>query len=210
MSGNLSERYGWNTDAAPCSCGYIAPQVIKLLGRLQVRRVLDIGAGNGALCSMIADIGCEVVGIEYDKQGVELARAAHPAIPFYNYGVQDDPADLLSAESRFDAVVSTEVIEHLFAPHLLTAYAAATLRGGGFLIVSTPYHGYLKNLVLSILDKWDVHHTSLWHGGHIKFWSRATLTQLLAESGFRVLEFHGVGRMPYLWKSMVLVAQKKQ
>jgi hypothetical protein len=72
----------------------------------------------------------------------------------------------------------------------------------------TPYHGYLKNLALSVFDKWDFHHTPLWHGGHIKFWSKRTLTQLLTDSGFDVVEFHGVGRLPYLWKSMVLVATK--
>jgi hypothetical protein len=48
----------------------------------------------------------------------------------------------------------------------------------------------------------------LWHGGHIKFWSRATLSQLLRDNGFTVIDFSGVGRVPYLWKSMVLVAQK--
>ena len=74
-------------------------------------------------------------------------------------------------------------------------------------MISTPYHGYLKNLALSILDKWDKHHTVLWHGGHIKFWSRKTLTLLLQENGFNVIAFHGIGRLPYLLKSMILVAR---
>ena len=75
--------------------------------------------------------------------------------------------------------------------------------------MTTPYHGYLKNLALSIFGMWDYHHTALWHGGHIKFWSRATLTKLLNENGFDVIEFHGVGRVAYLWKSMLLVARKR-
>ena len=85
---------------------------------------------------------------------------------------------------------------------------AWVLKPGGYLLVTTPYHGYLKNLALSVFGKWDKHHTALWHGGHIKFWSQATLTQLLSENGFRVDNFFGVGRLPYLWKSMVLVARK--
>jgi hypothetical protein len=75
-------------------------------------------------------------------------------------------------------------------------------------VVSTPYHGYLKNLVISLLDKWDSHHTALWHGGHIKFWSQSTLTQLFSENGFTVCGFFGVGRVPFLWKSMIIVGQK--
>ena len=99
-------------------------------------------------------------------------------------------------------------VEHLFSPHLLPAFAAGALRDGGFLIVTTPYHGSLKNLALALLDKWDHHHTVLWHGGHIKFFSRQTLTRLLEANRFRVVGFSGVGRLPYLWKSMVLIARK--
>ena len=146
--------------------------------------------------------------MENDQQGVRIAAAAYPSIRFFNFGVQDDPAKLLACEQPFDVVVSTEVIEHLYAPHLLPTYARSCLRDGGFLIVTTPYHGYLKNLALSVLNKWDSHHTPLWHGGHIKFWSKATLTQLLAEHGFQVTGFSGVGRVPFLWKSMVIVARK--
>ena len=74
-------------------------------------------------------------------------------------------------------------------------------------MLTTPYHGYLKNLALSVFGKWDAHFTSEWEGGHIKFWSRATLTNLLGNAGFEVFEFSGVGRVPYLWKSMILVSR---
>jgi 2-polyprenyl-3-methyl-5-hydroxy-6-metoxy-1,4-benzoquinol methylase len=208
MAENIVDDYGWASGQGPQSCGYIAPRILELLAQLNVKRVLDLGAGNGALCVQIAAAGYEVAGVEYDKAGVELARKSHPEIPFYNFGVQDDPAVLLAYEPVFDVVVSTEVIEHLFSPHLLPIYARGALKQGGYLIITTPYHGYLKNLALAILNKWDHHHTALWHGGHIKFWSRATLTQLLTENGFQVVDFSGVGRLPYLWKSMVLVAQK--
>jgi 2-polyprenyl-3-methyl-5-hydroxy-6-metoxy-1,4-benzoquinol methylase len=158
---------------------------------------------------MIAKTGCEIVGVEHDRKGFEVARSCYPNIHFYNFGVQNDPQLLVSREGLFDVVVSTEVIEHLFSPHLLPLYAKHVLRDKGYLIISTPYHGYLKNLVLSICNKWDIHHTSLWHGGHIKFWSKKTLKQLLKENGFETtVYFCGVGRVPYLWKSMILVAQK--
>lgn len=80
---------------------------------------------------------------------------------------------------------------------------------GGEIIISTPYHGYLKNLVISLLNGWDKHFTALWDGGHIKFWSRKTLTQLLEEFGFEIVAFKGSGRLPYLWKSMFIKAQIK-
>lgn len=208
MTENIVDDYGWSSPQGPQSCGYIAPRILEILKKLNVKRVLDLGSGNGALCAQISSAGYKVAGVEYDKEGVEVARTTHSEIPFYNFGVQDNPATLLNSEQVFDVVVSTEVIEHLFSPHLLPIYARGVLRQGGYLIVTTPYHGYLKNLALAILGKWDHHHTVLWHGGHVKFWSRATLTQLLSENGFEVVDFSGVGRLPYLWKSMVLIAKK--
>lgn len=204
------QSYGWEARGPGqcCSGNYLTPLVLALLKQNRAQRVLDVGCGNGSLCAEMAGHGLQVVGLEYDAGGVALARREHPSIPFYNYGIEADPALLLSNEELFDTVVSTEVIEHLYSPHMLPKYAAAVLKPGGLLIVSTPYHGYLKNLTLAMAGKWDRHLTALWHGGHIKFWSRTTLTKLLECNGFKVLEFHGAGRMPYLWKSMILVARK--
>jgi 2-polyprenyl-3-methyl-5-hydroxy-6-metoxy-1,4-benzoquinol methylase len=184
--------------------------VLRILRQIGARRVLDLGCGNGELCGQLAQAGFDVVGVELDPEGVRIARRTHPQVSFHNYGVHDDPKLVLGREDGrlFDAVVSTEVIEHLYSPHLLPAYARELLVDGGQLVLSTPYHGYLKNLLLSLSNHWDQHHTPLWHGGHIKFWSAATLTRLLREGQFEVTDFRGVGRLPYLWKSMVLTARK--
>ncbi|ADL55316.1 class I SAM-dependent methyltransferase [Gallionella capsiferriformans] len=204
---NVVESYGWKTATGPESCDYIAPEILKILGRLKVRRVCDLGSGNGALAAMLRKEGYYAAGVEYDQQGVALSQKNYPGITFYNLGVQDDPTSMLVSEGQpFDVVVSTEVVEHLFSPHLLPNFARRLVKKDGYLVISTPYHGYLKNLALSIFNKWDKHHTVLWHGGHIKFWSRDTLTQLLEENGFKVVGFYGAGRFPYLWKSMILVA----
>ena len=205
---NVVEDYGWDGSDGPESCNYITPQILRILGSLEVKRICDLGSGNGALAAAISSEGYYVAGVEYDRRAVELSQKNHQGINFYNLGIQDDPTLVLSAEGRpFDAVVSTAVIEHLFSPHHLPLFARKVLCSGGVLVISTPYHGYLKNLALSLLDKWDKHHAPLWHGGHIKFWSRNTLTQLMEENGFQVVGFYGVGRLPWLWKSMILVAK---
>jgi 2-polyprenyl-3-methyl-5-hydroxy-6-metoxy-1,4-benzoquinol methylase len=202
--------YGWDSPSSPASCGYVTPMVLKILERIGARRVLDLGCGNGELCGQLERAGYDVVGVEVDSDGVRIARQEHPGVTFHNFGVHDDPQLLMRAvgDRSFDAVVSTEVIEHLYAPHLLPAYARGVLVENGHLILSTPYHGYAKNLMLSLFNHWDQHHTPLWHGGHIKFWSAATLERLLQENRFHVTDFRGVGRLPYLWKSMVITARR--
>jgi 2-polyprenyl-6-hydroxyphenyl methylase/3-demethylubiquinone-9 3-methyltransferase len=79
---------------------------------------------------------------------------------------------------------------------------------GGHALISTPYHGYLKNLLLALTGGMDRHFTALWDHGHIKFWSPATITQLLGEVGLSVLRVHRVGRLAPLAKSMLVVVRR--
>lgn len=207
MSENTqSTRYPYSSAEAPCSAAYVNHRVVELCRSLRARRVLDVGCGNGALCAQLAATGMEVVGCDASEEGIEQARGAYPQIPFHVLSIGDD-VQALGGE-QFDVVVSTEVIEHLYLPRLLPRFARAALKPAGHLILSTPYHGYLKNLALSLAGKWDAHFTPLWDGGHIKFWSRATLSAMLRDEGFTVQRFVGAGRLPYLWKSMILVAQR--
>ena len=207
---NSVQTYGWNSDQRPRSCNYLAPVVLAWLHQLNPQTVIDLGAGNGALCHTMAQAGYVVAGIEPDAAGVEIARRQCPQAQIYRLSV-DDTADevLRDHPDGFDIAVSTEVLEHLYEPRRLPAFAHTVLRRGGHLLMTTPYHGYLKNLAISVIGGWDRHADPLWDGGHIKFFSRRTITRLLNEAGFRVVSFNGVGRLHYLWKSMVVVAVKE-
>lgn len=198
-------NYGWHTTGHVRSHTYLLPKLAALCQTLRARRVLDLGCGNGVLSHALANAGFEVVGCDADENGISLARREDSSAHFEVASVYNDPSKL--GRRDFDVVVTAEVIEHLFLPRYLPQFAAAVLRPGGHLIVTTPYHGYLKNVALAVFGKWDHHHSPLWDGGHIKFWSRTTLSRLLTEEGFEVTNFSGIGRFPYLWKSMILVAR---
>lgn len=82
------------------------------------------------------------------------------------------------------------------------------VRPGGGVVVSTPYHGYFKNVALAASGQMDKHFTALWDGGHIKFFSIDTLTRLPTGAGFVDLRFERAGRIPALAKSMICCARK--
>lgn len=194
--------------AAQHTNAYLWRHIIKLCAELRARRIVDIGCGNGALCCELASHGYEVIGCEPNADDLRVARNRAPELVFHKLGVDDDPSAL--GTETFDLAIAVEVIEHLVRPVSLPDFAKQLLRPGGHLIISTPYHGYLKNLVLALTNKWDAHLNPFWDGGHIKFWSRRTLSQLLNDNGFRVVRFIGAGRLPFMWKSMIVVAQKPQ
>ena len=196
-------------DAGLCgSSHYLLPVVAELLKDLPPNAIIaDLGCGNGSFLGQLQGHGFELHGFEMSQSGLAEAVKAYPAIRF-EYA--DLTVDLTSHElaGKCDVVISTEVVEHVFLPRLYAKNCHHFVKPGGLLIISTPYHGYLKNLVMALFAKLDAHFTALWDYGHIKFWSKRTLTLLLEEAGFEVLRFFGAGRVPYLWKSMILVARK--
>jgi 2-polyprenyl-3-methyl-5-hydroxy-6-metoxy-1,4-benzoquinol methylase len=109
---------------------------------------------------------------------------------------------------QLPVVLSFEVVEHVFFPRKFAACLYALADWGGLAVVSTPYHGYFKNLAVTLTNKMDSHFTALWDYGHIKFWSMKTLAALLHEAGFSAVSFVRVGRIPILAKSMIAVARK--
>lgn len=201
--------YGWSDGSRQSTYSYLGEETVRLLHRYQAKRVLDIGAGDGTMCGELDRLQFDVVGVEADHAGVAIAKERHPQVRFFQSDLRQTFESLLDGEARFDTVVSIEVIEHMHSPEDLPRFAAQSLVEGGHLIVSTPYHGYLKNLAIAITDHWDTHHHPLDTGGHVKFWSRQTLQTLLEREGFDVVDFSGVGRVPWLWKSMFLVARKR-
>ena len=138
-------------------------------------------------------------------EGIAAAKVAYPALNLEEGSAYDDLAE---SYGRFPVVLSLEVVEHVYAPRDYARTLFDLVEPGGTAIISTPYHGYWKNLALAVSGKLDRHFSALWDHGHIKFWSMETLTSLLNEAGFRDVRFRRVGRIPPLAKSMIAVARK--
>ena len=170
-------------------------------GNKQRPRILDIGCGNGSLSNFIAQQGYEVVGIEESESGIKLASENFPDCKFIQGSIYNLPYQKL--EDKFDVAICLEVIEHLFYPKELVRAAKKVLKPNGRLMITTPYHGYLKNLMLAVTGKMDKHFTALWDGGHIKFFSVKSLTSLLESENCTDINFKFAGRYPYLWKTML-------
>lgn len=207
----MSEQseYGWKDSEAPNSATFIDRVVLDELARCAgpASRIIELGCGNGAFAKKLAGLGYDVTAIEPSIDGVSIASRGSPGLRVIQASVYDDLQPLIGG--GFDAVISTEVIEHLTKPKELFARASELLKPGGTLILTTPYHGYLKNLAFSVLGVWDRHFHVHWEGGHIKFFSNQTLTTMAHPYGFTAPRFRGAGRLPYLWKSTVMIAARR-
>ena len=201
--------YRFATPDHSCAHPYLLPAVRSELAMfyqgVRDRRIFDLGCGNGSVAAALALEGYEPCGVDPSVEGIAQAQAAYPRLHLEIGSAYDD---LVARHGRFPAVVSLEVVEHVYAPRAYARTLFDLVEPGGIALVSTPYHSYWKNLALAAAGRMDRHFTALWDHGHIKFWSMDTLGRLLREAGFEAVRFRRVGRLPPLAKSMIAVARK--
>jgi len=208
---NADERgFAWGDADCTNAHGYLLPALLRILRKQEPqtigsRRLFDLGCGNGSVANALHENGWRVSGIDASSDGIAQARRSYPHLDLHQASAYED----LSARfGRFPLLISLEVVEHLYYPRKFAKAAFDLLEPGGAAIISTPYHGYLKNLILALSGKMDRHFTALWDHGHIKFWSVASLSSLLQEAGFLIDAVYRIGRMPPIAKSMIVVARK--
>ena len=211
--GNVSNISGYTfaSHEASHAHSYLMPSVLNQLRQVEWRDdskcVFDLGCGNGSTAAFLEEKGYAVTGVDPSVEGIERAKIHYPDLDLQLGSAYDNLEDTYG---QFQAVISLEVVEHVYDPRSYARCVFDLLTGGGITIISTPYHGYLKNLMIAALGRYDAHHNPLWDHGHIKFWSRSTLGTLLEETGFQDIRFERVGRVPALAKSMIAVASKPQ
>jgi len=205
-----SGGYGFASSLPSHTHKYLWPLVESVVREALVRRdpdnrIFDVGCGNGAFMARLAELGFDPTGVDPSDSGVKTGKAAHPELKMHAASAYDD---LAARFGTYPVVVSLEVVEHVYSPWQYAATILNLVQPGGTVIISTPFHGYVKNLALAATGALDQHFTALQDHGHIKFWSPRTLTQLLTESGFSDVRFLYAGRFYPFSKSMIAIAKK--
>lgn len=205
-------EYTYRSQSEGSAHSYLVPELCRLLANVASgSRCLDLGCGNGSMIRALqSSLGSRLkwTGVDGSSSGVTIARQYSPDVQFFVADLSDCQP-LAGCAEQFDVVLSTEVIEHVLLPRRMVDKIKNSVKVNGIVIISTPYHGYLKNLALALTGRLDKHFTVLWDYGHIKFWSRETLEEVFREKGFEPIHFCGVGRFPWLWKSMIIVFRRK-
>ena len=101
-------------------------------------KVLDVGCGNGIISIALGSLGYQVTGIDIDPDSIEFAKKNNPYdnVDFVVMNVEDE---LLN--EKFDIVICSEVIEHLYQPTKFLMHIREKIRPGGMVII-TVTNGY--------------------------------------------------------------------
>jgi SAM-dependent methyltransferase len=112
------------------------PALLRLLGEVRGRRLLDAGCGHGYLSRMLADRGAEVVGVEPGQSLFDFAVGKEAERPRGIRYVQADLVQLPDLGGPFDAVVASMVLPAIPDWRGALAACVAALSPGGRLVFS--------------------------------------------------------------------------
>ena len=126
---------------------------------------LDVGAAGGGNTRVLRALGWQASALEYGSQGAQVARERGLAV------LRGDATALPIADGALDLVVAFDVLEHVVRDDLAAGEVLRVLRPGGHFLVAVPADPRL----------WSAHDEAV---DHVRRYTRATLTQLLARAGF--------------------------
>ncbi len=167
--------------------------------------VLDFGCGKGEILKEMEKVNpnAQYIGLDVSQTALDSARRELPEVEFHKV---EDGGPFPLPDASVDFVFSSEVIEHVYDTDDAASEIARILRPGGKLLMTTPYHGFFKNLAI-VLFGFDRHFDPV--GPHVRFFSKRTLANLLEKNGLKIAEHGYYGRFYPFSHSIFVLAQKK-
>lgn len=132
----METRSLWKYNAFQAAAYELA---LRALGDVWGKTVVDIGAGDGALSSLIVRKGAKVTVVDNQQAGLDLARNMLEQRGLSAAFIKGDAGATMLPDGFADAVMCSELIEHLDRPESLVAEAHRILKPGGVFIVTTPH-----------------------------------------------------------------------
>ena len=136
-------------------------------------RLLEVGCGDGKRLARMQALGWQVTGQEVDSAAAQYASA--------NWGLDVHLGELqtLATEDKFDVIIMSHVIEHVYDPVALLSTCYQLLKPEGALVILTP------NIASYGYQKFGANWRGLEPPRHLYLFTRATLIAAVQKAGFQ-------------------------
>ena len=178
----------------------------EITGRLSPgSKILDLGCGEGALSQRLVDAGYDVTSVDKNPEYFKCEGSKYVRVNF------DDAAQLHNFieahDSRFDAVLGIEVIEHVENQWEYVRGLHKMCKPDGWVFISTPnITSWLSRLQFLLTGRFHQFNDQDLNYGHISPLSQWEFNNLLSSVGFVDLQYRCVGTLPTIYITSVKTA----
>ena len=160
--------------------------ILRKISQLGGKSILDLGCGTGLLASVLIQPGRSILGIELDESDATAAKARGIEVIAGNV----EEAISLTSGKKFDVVIAADILEHLANPrNLLENFTDLLSDPNGYAVISIPNVANLTVRVQLLFGKFNYTSRGILDNTHLRFYTKASLTKLLIESGLEIIDY---------------------
>jgi len=170
-------------------------------------KILDIGCGNGNIARGIGSLGYQVTGIDFSENAIKYAKSKN-TLPNVTFKVCS--AEEVTDGDQFDAIICSEVLEHLHNPDGLMSTISEILRPGAIFIATVPNgigprellitrpvqrmsKGWMGSMINQSKKMLGYSNSTVQSQSedltHVQFFTKQAITNLISKHGFDLLQF---------------------
>jgi ubiquinone/menaquinone biosynthesis C-methylase UbiE len=155
--------------------------------------ILEIGCGAGATLALAKSQGkaSHTVGVEIDSSVAALARTRVDQLIEGNVETMELPF----APCSFDAVILSEVLEHLVDPWRALQRLQPLLKVGGLIYASSPNVAHITTLRTLLRNRWDYSERGRFDWTHLRWFTPATYREMIEGAGFEIIWVRPISAM---------------
>jgi 2-polyprenyl-3-methyl-5-hydroxy-6-metoxy-1,4-benzoquinol methylase len=166
------------------------------------KSILEFGCGEAPLGEALKKRQrCRVVGIELDPHAAAIAQKRIDAV--YRGDVREIVARI---DERFDWIVGGDIVEHLDEPWSFLAELRRLATPGGHLLLSIPNLANASVINDLLQGRFDYVYMGLTCVGHLRFFTRRSLEDMLTIAGWTVDRIEAQDFGPAIGREQLLSA----
>lgn len=187
-----------------------------LLTDLADKKILEVGCATGYMGEKLRKQGNYVVGLDISKKDIQKAKKVLDQA----FVVDLESEKLPKLNFKFDLILLTEVIEHLFEPELVIKKLVTVLKPEGQILISTPNFLHLYNRCKMLCGNFEYIEETVINKSHIHFFTYSTLKKTIDSLGLKIVKENHVifpRTLSFVWKAfpelfayqIIFLCQKK-